>query len=65
MKIYSNEDSSNIISYCNEMNVLNVNLNNINTDDTNFEEDVPDNIILIRLLVWHIKFEISKVLKKS
>ena len=32
------------------MGILSVNLNNINLDDTNYEEDDPDTIILIRLL---------------
>ena len=31
----------------------NINLHNINLDD-NFDEDAPDIIILIKLLVWHI-----------
>ena len=43
---------------------MNIDLNSINLDDTNFEEDDPDTIILIRLLDWHIKFEKRKELKK-
>ena len=31
------------------MGILSVNLNNINLDDTNYEEDDPDTIILVRL----------------
>ena len=54
--IYFNEDSSNAAISCNEMNVLNIDLNNINLDDTNYEEDDPGTIILIRLLTWHVKF---------
>ena len=38
-------------------------LNNINLDN-NFDEDGLDTIILIRLLVWHIKFKKRKALKK-
>ena len=45
------------------MGILSVNLNNINIDDTNYEEDDPDTIILIRLLARHIKFEKGKALK--
>ena len=47
---YFNEDSINIALYCNEMGILSVNLNNINLDDTNYEEDDPDTIILVRHL---------------
>ena len=45
------------------MSILSVSLNNINLDDTNYGEDDPNTIILIRLLVWHIKFIKSKALK--
>ena len=34
------------------------------TIDINFDEDHTDTMILIRLLVWHIKFEKWKALKK-
>ena len=53
---YFNEDSSNVAISCNKMHVLNIDLNNINLDDTNYEEDNPGTIILIRLLAWHVKF---------
>ena len=45
------------------MDILNIDLNNINLDN-NFDEDDPDTIILARRLVWHIKFEKRKALKK-
>ena len=61
--LYFNEDSGNIVFSCNKMGVLNIDLNNINLDN-NFDEDDPDTIIRIRLLVWHIKFEKRKALKK-
>ena len=32
------------------MGIFNVDLNNINLDDTNYDEDDPDSIILVRLL---------------
>ena len=38
------------------MGILSVNPNNISLDDTNYEEDDRDAIVLIRLLVWH-KFD--------
>ena len=41
---------------CNEMSILNIDLNKINLDN-NFDDDDPDTIILIRLLAWYIRFE--------
>ena len=57
------DEDSDVTFCCNEMGILSVNLNNINLDDTNYEEDDPDTIILIRLLAWHIKFEKGQALK--
>ena len=37
---------------------------NIDLDDTNYEEDEPDTIILVRLLAWHSKSEKRKTLKR-
>ena len=61
--LYYNEDSDNIALSCNEMGILNMDLNNINID-INFDEAHTETMILIRLLVWHIKFEKWKALKK-
>ena len=47
------------------MGILNIDVTNINLDDTSYEEDDPDTIILIRLLDWHNKFERRKVLRKK
>ena len=47
------------------MGIPNIDLNNINLDGSNYEEDDPDTIILIRLLAWHIKFEKRKALNKK
>ena len=63
--LYFNEDSSNVTFCCNQMGILSVNLNNINLDDTNYQEDDSDTIVLIRLLAWHIKSEKRKALKKK
>ena len=60
--LYFNEDSGNVVFSCNEMSIINIDLNNINLDN-NFDEDDPD--ILIRLLAWHIKFKKRKALKKE
>ena len=54
--LYFNEDSRNVVFFCNEMHILNIDLNSINLDDTNYEEDDPETIIHIKLLAWHIKF---------
>ena len=47
------------------MDILSIDLNNINLDDTNYDEDDPETIIYIRLLAWHIKFEKRKALKNT
>ena len=60
---YFNEDSGNAVLLCNEMCILSICLNNINLDDTNYDEDDPYCIIHTRLSAWHIKFEKRKVLK--
>ena len=59
-----NEGSGDAIFNCNGMGILNIDLNNINPDDNVNEGDL-DNIILIRLLAWHIKFEKCKERKKE
>ena len=46
------------------MGIPNIDLNNSNID-TNFDEDDPDTINLIRFLAWHIKIEKFKTLKKE
>ena len=53
MKIYSTEDSGNVVFFCNEMGILNIDLNNINLDN-NVDEDDPDTI----------RFKKCKALKK-
>ena len=65
MKLYCfNEGSGDVVFNCNEMGILNIDLNNINPDN-NFDEEDPDTIILIRLLFWYSKFEKRKELKKQ
>ena len=61
---YFNKDSGNYVFSCNEMGILNIDLNNINLDN-NFDEEDPNTIILIGLLACHIKFEKRKELKKG
>ena len=62
--LYFNEHSGNVKITCNEMGILNMDINNINLDDTTYDEDDPDTIILVGLLAWHIKFEKHKALEK-
>ena len=57
--LYFNKDSGNVVFSYNEMSILNIDLNNINLDNS-LNEDDPDTIILIRLSTWHIKFEKRK-----
>ena len=63
--LYFNEDSGNAVFSCNQMGILSVDLNNINLDDANYDEDVPETIIHITLLAWYIKFEKFKAIKKE
>ena len=62
--LYFDEDFGNVVFNCNEMGILNIDLNNINLDD-NFDKGDPDTIIHVILLAWHIKFEKCKALKKE
>ena len=64
-KLYFNEDSDNVTFICNEIGIFNLDLNNINLDDTNYDEDDADTIIHVWLFAWHIKFEKRKTLKKK
>ena len=57
--LFFDEGSGDVTFCCNEMGILSVNLNDINLDN-NSDADDPDTIILIRLLVFHIKFEKCK-----
>ena len=55
------EDSGNVVFNCNEVGILNIDLNNINLDN-NFDEDDPGTINHFRLWIWHIKCEKHKCL---
>ena len=60
---YVNKDSGNLVFSCNEMGILNIDINNVNLGN-NFDEDDRGTIIHIRLLAWHIKFEKCETRKK-
>ena len=57
--LYFNEDSGNVVFNCNEMGILNIDLDNINLDNNFHKHDSGTNI-LIKILSWHIKFEKRK-----
>ena len=61
--LYFNEDSINLVFICNGMCIRNIGLHDITLDNTNYNKDDPNTIILIRLSAWHIKFEKRKELK--
>ena len=63
--LYFNEDYGNAVLSCNEMGIFNIDLNNINLDDTNYNEVDPKTVIHIRLLAWHIQIEKRRTLKKK
>ena len=60
--LYFNEHSGNVVFNCNEIGILNIDLNNINLNN-NFDKDDPNTMILIRFLAWHIIFEKRKSLE--
>ena len=47
------------------MIILGTDLNNINLDDSNYDEVDPETVIHIKLLVWRSKFEKGKALEKE
>ena len=47
------------------MGIVRIDLNNINIDNTNYDEDDSETIIHIRLLAWLIKFEKPKAIKEE
>ena len=63
--LYFNEESGDVAFYYNEMSTCSIDFNNINLDDTNYNQDDPENMINIRILAWHIKFEKGKALKQE
>ena len=62
---YFDKDFGNVVFNCNEIGILNIDLNCINLDDNNFDEDDSGTIIHDRLLAWYTKFKKAKNLKKT
>ena len=48
--LYFDKDFDNVVFNCNQMGILNIDLNCIRFDYNNFVEDDPDTIIHVRLL---------------
>ena len=63
--LYFLEDYGDAVFSCNEMDILIIDLNNINLDDTNYDGVNPEIVIHIRRLDWYVKFEKCKALKKE
>ena len=57
--LHFDENSGNFIFSCNGMGNLNVDLTNINLDNS-FDDDDPHTSVLIKILACHIKFEERK-----
>ena len=60
--LYFNEDYDGAVFNCNDIGILNIDLNYINLGN-NFDEDDPGTIILFRLFAWHITVRKRKELK--
>ena len=52
--LYLNKDFANVVFSCNEMDILNIDLNNINLDN-NFDEDDPILLFISDFWFWLIK----------
>ena len=63
--LHFDEDFGNVVFNCNELGILNTDLNYINLDDNDFDNDDSGTIIHVRLLACHTKFEKHKALKKE
>ena len=59
--LYFDEDFGNVVFKCNEIGILNTDLDNINLDNSFYEDD-PGTVIHVRILALHIKFEKRKEL---
>ena len=46
-----------------EIGILSVNCNNVDLDDSNFDEDDPETIIRVRLMAWYNKRNVKHLEK--
>ena len=63
--LHFDEDFGNVVFNCNELGILNTDLNYINLNDNDFDKDDSGTIIHVRLLAWQKKKKNAKRLKKS
>ena len=63
--LYFSEYSGNVVFICNEMGILNIDLNNINLDDTNYEEDDPILLFLSDFWLGMLNLKNARHLKKN
>ena len=59
--LYFDEDSGNVVFNCNERDIHDIDLKNINLDN-DFNVDDPGTIIHVILLAFHTRFEKRKAL---
>ena len=52
--IYFIEDSGDVIFSCNEIGILSVDPNNINLNDTSYDEDVHQTVIHVKIIAYYI-----------
>ena len=50
-------DCDNVTLFSNDIGLVTIDLNNINIDDDNFEEEDPETIVLIRVIVWYNRYK--------
>ena len=62
--IFFDGDSVNVTFSSDEIDILSVDLNNINLDDTSIDEDGPENIIYVRLIAWGNRLKRRKAFNK-
>ena len=62
--LYFNEDSVNFVFSCNEMDILNIDLNNINLDNI-YDEDDPELLLLSDFWLGILNLENVKHLKRN
>ena len=53
-----------LVIFCNKVGILNLDLNNVNRD-SNFDEDHPDTIISVRILLGILNLKNAKLFLKK
>ena len=62
--IFFDGDSVNVTFSSDKIDILSVDLNNINLDDTSIDEDGPETIIYVRLIAWGNRLKRRKAFNK-